>query len=67
MFPNNMYYSKKTGKSLQPKPNRKASKGQQNYERRSPGEKTEGPDVKRTVNFECFICGFKIDLDKGKA
>ena len=66
MFPNNMYYSKKTGKSGQTKPGRKGSKSGQNYERGSPGGK-EGVDAKKTVNFECFICGFKIDLDKGKA
>ena len=57
--------SKRSGKSVQPKPVRKNNKGQtlENSKNRD----KENIDGKKIVNFECFICGFKVDMDKNKA
>jgi len=65
-FPNNMYYmNKKSGKPLTNKPNR-GKAGKQGKEDRVGSREKESFDNKKIENFECFICGFKVNMDKNR-
>lgn len=60
-FPNNMYFmSKKNGKLTNSRSTKKTNN-------RGGGDTRAGTkdvlDNKKNVNFECFICGFKVTLD----
>lgn len=65
-FPSNQYFiskQKHKGKSVSTNKNKTKGKKYNKEEKQQSEEKFE-KDGKKMINFECFTCGFKVNIDK---